>query len=83
MTQVSQVHVDAAIRTIVRFEDLIDQMQRATSRALIECDVAVARLTKRETVKCSKCHIEVDPARITMPNRCMDQSCPLKKDEGQ
>lgn len=84
MTNVSQAQVDTAIRVICQFEDLVDRMQRDTARALIECDVAIAKLTQRQTVKCPKCRIEVDATRINMPGRCMDSGCPLKpKDEGQ
>lgn len=83
MSGVSQIHVDAAVRTITRFEQLIEDTRRNCELAIMSCDAAVARLQQRETIKCSLCRLDVDATKINMPHRCGDKNCPLKRSEGR
>jgi hypothetical protein len=77
MAALSQHQVDEAARLVARFDTIIGDMQRSCARALTECDTAMARLQNRPTVKCDRCRVEVDPSKISMPNRCMDRCCPF------
>ena len=78
MTAASQHQVDETTRLVARIDTVIDDIQRSCARALVACDTTVARLEKRPVVKCDRCRVEVDPSKISMPNRCMDRRCPLK-----
>lgn len=80
---VSQVSVNETERLLRRFDLLIEDIQNATSLMLRECEASQARLAGRETVKCTKCRVEVDIAKLNQPGRCEDRHCPLKKEAAQ
>lgn len=77
---INQHTVNEISRLTARIDTICENIQQAACLAIMECDGSIARITGRQTVKCSKCRVDVDTSKLNQPGRCTDRYCPLKKE---